>query len=321
MRINLSNAEQMSLFPPETDDIQESTMQVPIGPYSIFDLVHHTLSEFERAVYIAINEHSNWDTGISRALSHERLAELLGVKKCSISQVRRAVRKLIKTGWLSVEAQRKTDGANIYKITHHHCEPEDVPLDKHHRPMKCAVPRGEGSPTRLLEQGKIKWREMVYWIVLKVHDSDWTTGIVEMTVAQISKLVRFTTKTICAIPKKLAKAGLLKRLSARFRAGIFQLKPKPYKERRERAEYKGPKPLPLIKGWYYSYNKLWRFHQDTLRLMKCEIDGRWREASMSELLEANPKIHKDFQDYMDAASDAVMEAIRHAHVEFAAAKA
>lgn len=283
---------------PQEDDVleQESTHQVPCGSYSIFDVeISKSVTEFERAVYLVINEHSNWELGISHALSYQKLADLLNVRHRS--QVIRAVKSLIDKGWLRVEAQRKSDGANIYKITHHLCKPEDIPLDRDNRIQKCAVPSGEGSPTRQLEEKKIDWRVMVDWFVKKIN-SDWVTGIVEMTVREANNLVRFSRQTICDNARKMAESGLVRRISAKFRASVFQLIPKPYAERRERAECKGPRPLPKIQGWFYSYNKRWRFHEDTLELMMEEPGGRWRYTNMEELYAINPKIHRAFKEYM-----------------------
>ena len=289
----------------EVSDIQETTHQVPCGKYSIMD-PDLSIPEFNRAVYLLLNQHSNWDTGITHAVSNRDLAKMLNVKYAS--QVNRAIKWLIKNGWVKIEGQRKSDGANLYRLVHHKCAPEEVPLDKDNRPQKCAVPMGRGSATQLLAEGKITWRVMVDWFVKKVH-SDWITGIVEMTCREANKLLGFGLQTICDNSKTMREVGLLERISEKCQASVFQLFPKPYPKRRERAEYKGKKPLPLIRGWYYSYNRKWRFHSETLSLMKEDFDGKWIHSEMSELLEINPKIYKDFREYMDAYSSTMMEKI------------
>ena len=273
--------------------IQETTMQVPCGRYSIFD-PEMLVPEFCRAVFIVVNEHSNWATGRSHALSYSKLASLLNVKYRS--QVIRAVQYLVDTGWLTVVGTRKSDGANIYQIMHHKCEPDQVPLDKDNRPQKCAVPRGEGSPTQLLSDGKIGWREMVVWVVKKVH-SNWVTGIVEMTARQAGKFMRFAWGTISKCRKTMCEIGLLEKLSAKFRASKHALIPSPYPDRHPRLEDDGQQGLPLIKGWYYSFNFKWRFHRETFRLQCRELGRKWRDASDTELMRVNPKIHADFLDY------------------------
>ena len=280
----------------QVPDVQVSTQQVPIGPHSIFDSPEE-LTEFERACYLVMNEHSNWDTGITHALSYKRLANLLNVKHRS--QVIRAVQSLINKGWVRVEAQRKSDKANIYKLTHHQCEPEDVPLDADNRPKKCAVPRGDGSASRLVAEGKLDWRAMVQWFVKKVN-SNWVTGIVQMTVREAGNLLNFSLQTICDNVKKLTDCSLLERRSQKNQASEFQLYPKPYPDRKERTEYMWDKqPLPLIEDWYYSFNKRWRFHRETLMLQMQDEIGKWRDSSMSILMDINLKIYRDFREYMD----------------------
>ncbi|MCG9133144.1 hypothetical protein J5I95_15815, partial [Candidatus Poribacteria bacterium] len=268
------------------------------GAFSIFDLSCHDLHEFPRAVYLIINEHSNWDTGISHALSYRCLGQLLNV---DMRSVKRGVKELIASGFLKKRGRCSKTGSNIYQVIHHKCGPEEVPLDKDGRPQKCAVPRGEGSPSAFLEAGKIHWRDFMYWIVKKIH-SDWTDGTARLTLDQLCKLLRFGRQQLCNIGKKLRGLGLMKRLSAKFRAGVDQLFPGPYPKRRRRSDYKGPKPLRCIKGWYYSHNKLWKFHEDTQRLMMKETDGRWRDSNMEELYNLNAAIHRDFHDYMSVTS-------------------
>ena len=292
-------------------EIQKSTMQVPCGIYSIFDLSCHSLSEFARITYLVINEHSNWDTGISHALSYGRLAKLLGVKHKL--QVIRAVKELIAAGFLKKKGRKNSTGENIYQVVHHNCPPGEVPLDKHGRPQKCAIPNGAGSPLTLLAEGLITWREAMFWIIRKIF-SDWTSGTSNMTVREMNKHIRLSIKSICSIPKRLIEKGLLERLSANFRRTIFKLFPMPYPERRERAEYKGKRPLALIGNFYYSHNKRWRFHKETLRLMvKEEGTRKWRDASSTELYRANPAIHRDFTEYMDMCSSVDFAALKQSY--------
>jgi len=277
-------------------EIQVSTHQVPCGQHSIFDR-DYDVTEFERAVYLIINYHSHWDGGYSHALSYRMIADKLGVKHRS--QVVRAVKSLIAKGWLSIDRQRLTDGANIYKITHHNCLPEQVPLDADQRPQKCAIPHGEGSAVVLVEEGKLSWRAMVQWFVSKIF-SDWRTGIVQMSIRMANDLMSFCMQTICDNAKKLTQIGLFKRLSARNAMSEYQIYPQPYPEKHERqARQWYEKPLPLINGYYYAYNRRWRFSRENLRVQMEDVCGKWRYASMSELLEINPQIHRAFTEYID----------------------
>ena len=292
---------------PVIPEIQETTHQVPCGEHSIFD-PDQKVPAFEKALYLKVNEHSNWESGVSHALSLRRLAKLLNVK--SHSQAHRGLQWLIENGWLEFAGKRKSDGAYFYKIIHHKCAPEDTPVDRDGRPQKCAVPTGAGSPSHLLADGKINWRIFVDWTVRKIH-SCWTSGIVTMAVPEACKLIRFTANTIAQNAKKMMELGLLERLSEKFRLSEYQMFPKPYPERRNRLPSAQiiPKPMKLIKDWYYSHNKLWRFHRKSFRVQLCEHDGRWRESNLQELSSINPSIHQDFLEYMHH--------IREAHRSFA----
>ncbi len=133
-------------------EIQETTYQVPCGEHSIFD-PEQKVPAYEKALYLVVNEYSDWETGISHALSLRKLAGLTNVN-CH-SQVHRGLRWLIENGWLIVEGKRKSDGAYFYRVIQHKCDPQDTPVDKDGRPQKCAVPRGKGSPSQLLADGEI----------------------------------------------------------------------------------------------------------------------------------------------------------------------
>ena len=291
--------EQLSLFDNVTLGIQESTMQVPCGAYSILDPAMK-VPGFNKAVYLIMNWKSGWEYGITHAISNSTIAKWLGVK-CK-SQVNRSIKWLIKQGWVEVEGKRKSDGAFFYKLTHHNCEPDEVPLDKHNLPKKCAVPMGAGSAFEKVGQGHINWRVLVQWVVSKIR-SCWETGTLFMTVKEAIREVRFTTKTIIANTKAMIENNLLVKKSANYRAGEYEIKPSPYPERRTRQldGHKVPGALPYIEGWYYSYNKQWRFQRDTHRLqMKPHELDKWRDASIYELERINPKIHRDFLSSMDA---------------------
>ena len=174
---------------PDVPEFQVSTMQVPFGRYSIFDLSCHDLSGFDMSVYMVVNWRSNWDTGVSHALSYREIANHLGVRHRS--QVGRSLKRLIACGFLKKLSKRQSDGATVYQVIHHKCDPADVPLDKDGRPLKCAVPIGSGSPMDLMKSGKLSWRLMLQWITQKVQASDWVSGIASMVRREFLKLIRF----------------------------------------------------------------------------------------------------------------------------------
>ncbi|MYB66043.1 hypothetical protein F4X73_15235 [Candidatus Poribacteria bacterium] len=280
----------------EVPEIQETTHQVPCGKHSIFD-PDEKVPGFVRVVYLQMNEHSNWESGVTHALSLRHLAKSVNVK--NHSQVHRALQWLIENGWILVKGKRKSDGAYFYQIVHHKCDPQDVPVDRDGRPQKCAVPTGPGSPSQLLAEGKITWRVFLDWTVRKIH-SCWTSGIAKMAVRDTAKLAKLSVKTIAKNAKKMMEIGLLKRLSPKFRLSEYQMFPKPYTNRRERTPEPcaSKKAMKCINGWYYSYNGLWRFHKQTFHIKMQEHGGRWRDSNSEELANINRSIYKDFCQYM-----------------------
>ena len=283
---------QLGMFDNVALGIQESTAQVPCGDHSMAD-PSLQISEFTRSVYWVINHKSNWHRGESHALSCAKIAKILGVK--SKSQVHRAIKWLCENGWLSVMGKRGKDGAFFYKVTHHNCDVDEIPLDKHQEPLKCAVPSGVNSPFDLLEKGLITWRVFNQAITNKIN-SDWITGVLSSTLRETKRFLKFGMKTISENVKTMLAVGLLKRTGQ----SEYEIKPSPYPKRRKRQLEAELPYLPLIKGWYYSFNKLWRFNKESFLLQKKELGGKWRDASMHELQTVNAKIHFAFTDAMHA---------------------
>ena len=289
---NLSDSSlQIPLLPPEDSvvpEIQESTHQVPFGENSIFDS-QYKVPGFKRAVYLKINEMSNWDTGESRYISLRSLAKSLNVK--SHAQVHEALKWLIDHGWLSV-LDIRDDGTYRYQVIHYQ---EETPLDKDGRPRKCAMPLGKGSVSQLLSDGEIQWRVYLDWMTRKVY-SCWETGYLALTVHEAYKLIPFTFKTLKENVEKMSEIGLIKRLSANFRASEYQLFPKPYPKRKKRKKEVGLRQLREKKGWIHSFNDLWKFNRETFDIMMKTFDGMWRYSNLEELYQINKHIHRDFSN-------------------------
>ncbi|RKU22874.1 hypothetical protein C6503_03675 [Candidatus Poribacteria bacterium] len=208
-------------------EIQQSTFQVPCGEHSLIEALKTRvvwMSAF--ALYMVLVYRSNWQTGLSHALSYTELAKLLGMK---VSRVKQAMKWLVDNGWV-IKNHRGPNKANTYQLIHHICEPHQVPDDPDRLPKMCAMPRAEGSPMELMFAGEITWKQMVIWYIKK-YISDWTTGEVEATYAKILEYVRFSCSTICEALKTFKKLGLLKRISKAFCSGEYQLFPKPYEKR------------------------------------------------------------------------------------------
>ena len=293
----------MTLDLPVTADIQTSTMQVPIGPHSIFDaLQQREVTQAEACLYLYWNEHSNWESGKTHALSHTDAAKFLGMKR---SQVVALSNSLAEKEWC-IKNRREGNRANTYKVIHHKCEPHETPLDKDGRPKKCAVPRGAGSPSEKLEKGIITWKQWLYFIISKV-ESDWVSGVVSMTVKQACRLMRASAQTVCDMRKALEKVGLVERLSKRYTAFTAQLYPKPYPNRRSRRR-ENPKGMRCDGEFYYSFNERWRLSREDYSIhTRLEGTEKWRHANERELEEANKKIYRDFMklrknlEHIDAA--------------------
>ena len=288
---------QLSLF--GVADIQGSTCQVPVGAHSILsEYGERNVKSLATAVYLYINENSNWETGQSHALSYTRIAKDMRIGR---SQVIDAINALVADGWLEKNIRNdkgRQNTANTYRVTHHNCEPEQIPLDKDGCAKKCAMPRGVGSPTELLRDGHISWQEWLYCHVLKAN-SNWTTGVVEMTIKQAKALMRFSVKKICAFRKSLERVGLLETLSKPFRAWIAQLRPAPYKHRRKR-RFENPKGMPFDGTFYTSFNGQWRVSREDGHIeTRIEGTSKWRYANEFELETAHFKIYTDFKVIID----------------------
>ena len=85
--------------------------------------------------------------------------------------IRKALGRL--ENWLTV-LKTGTQGI-IYQMRHHNCGEDDVPRDAYGKPLKFAVPYGEGGPIERMNAGDISWKAALIWIVLKFH-SDLEDG-------------------------------------------------------------------------------------------------------------------------------------------------
>lgn len=286
------NFMQLNMF--GVSEVQTSTMQVPVGSHSIFDaLEFREVSPADATVYLKINEFSNWETGNSHSLSYTTLSKLLRMPR---SQVIASVKSLIAKGWLEKNVRNTTahtsqNVSNTYRVVHHKCDPLEVPRDKDGLPKKCAMPRGEGSPSEMLEHGRISWRDFLYWVVSKV-ESNWTTGVVELTISQVRRILRFSRKMVSQIRKRLGLVGLLEQLSSKCRAFVGQLYPKPYDKRHKRRR-ENPKGMRCDAKFYYSFNERWKISREDGTIYAKE-GSQWRFANEYELESKNKKIYADF---------------------------
>ena len=199
---------------------QKSTFQVPCGEHSIFyALKDREVTPFQSVVYFILTYYSNWETGKTHGMSYTRISELLHVKR---PRVIAAIDGLIENGWLEKKVRNKIASAkynqqtaNTYRLIHHKCEPEEVPLDEDGCPKKCAMPRGEGAAVERMFAGEISWQACLYWHVAKLL-SNWTSGVVEFTIKTAREWTCIGRDRLYKIRKKLSEIGLLERLSKKF---------------------------------------------------------------------------------------------------------
>ena len=286
-------------------ETQKDTMQVPFQIFSMLDaLMEGTEKAFDAAIYQCYNAFSHWDFGKSHSKSIREVGSLFSV---SPQYVQQALSRLTNKWMKRLSGRFKT---SKFELKHHLCEEELVPLDRDGRPAKCAMPRGYGGLFERLLAGDISWKSLLIWMLLKIH-SDFTTGITEpVSIAQLCKWTRFGTTTVCDCIKELEWAGMLGKLERRPQeAQSYQLYPKPYPERRERA----PEAEQTFRGmriegnWRYSFNEEWRIDVETGDIQyRPEKRGTFRPASDYEKYNIMPKrMKEDFEMVLRIHSDMV----------------
>ena len=285
-------------------EYQESTLQLPFGNFSIFsDLEANRVSPLEAMVTLTLCYRSNWSTGLTWQTSSRQLSDLLHL---SHRYVRDALTKA--TDWIQRRTAPKGNVAGTFQLTHHRCDPLLVPRDKDNRPCSFAVPRGAGGIFERLFAGDIDWKATLVWLMLKLH-SDWRTGITDkMSMERLAKWTGFGKKTVCDAIKTLQAAGMLERVSEKWECSVFQLYPKPYKNRAARrqaerqAEKAEQREMRADGEWRYSFNELYR-----LNVMTTEIQIRpvkncvhWKPIKDRERHRIPKAIRKAFNKTLEA---------------------
>lgn len=275
---------------------QEDTMQVPRGRYSILsELWHRNVTAAEAVVYLALNHQSYWDTGLTWCIATRELARSLGVGM-SVRYCRSVLASLENKGWivcLPLEKKRRR-----YKLVHHQCDAEDVPVDNDGKPLKFAVSRGIGGPFERLEAGNISWKACLLWVVYKLH-SDWNTGITEAySIDVLAKLCRVKRNTVCDLLKELENAEMLHRLSAARQRSMFQLYPMPdpvsMKRRKQKPTFTKAYDVTTDGVYWYSDNRQYRCHRETLVIERRQGKGKWSALRDRERWTMPAAIQRDF---------------------------
>lgn len=281
----------------------ETTFQVPFGSCSaLSELLLGNLSAIESCILTLLNYRSNYVSGETWRSSVRQLAKLLGI---SVRYLRATLSELLSNGWIERLSIGRNTGSR-YRVTHHNCDRDDVPTDKNGNPSKFAVPRGVGGVFERLFAGDISWKSAVIWLVLKLQ-SDWQTGRTKaMSIAQLSKWVGMSPQTVSDCLKQLKKAGLLKRLSKKHEAGVYQLYPKPggkpkpvYRPRLSKKVQTATDQMMRAEGdWRYSFNELWRINVESgqIQRRKSKRFGLWRNISDHQRYTQMPKsMRADFE--------------------------
>lgn len=275
---------------------RESTFPIPFGASSALSALNlGQLTTFEYSLYSALNYRSNHRSGKTHCLSYRKLA---GILHTSVRYIRTTIKSLIAKGFVKTISMGVT--GTRYQLVHHKCSRDEIPTDKNGYPCKFSVARGLGSPDERMEFGDISHKSKTLWEYLS-YRSDWKTGITDaLSIKLLAKLLKMGKDTITACIKELTKAGLLKRLSKKHVAGVYQLypksknKPKPRYRPKHDDESGGDREMRCDGNWRLSYNELWRVNVETcdIQTRKSRRFGRWRDLTLGDSI---PKaIQRDF---------------------------
>ena len=289
-------------------EFETDTMPVPRGHTSVlWELRDGNLTAAEAMIYLCMNHGSTWASGATWPLSGRYLSKLIGTGM-SLRHVRSTFAKLSDKGWIETIDADNPSG-NRYRLRHHLCDYEDVPVDKDGKPLTFAVPRGPGGPLERCFEGDISWKAALGWISLKLR-SNWKTH--ENTAGQtekaklidLSKRIRISLRNYQKIIDELTQAGMLERLSPKSQDAIFQLYPKPF------PKTTGPEPKRIRQTYvrgvaiktddtdhWYSNNMQYRCPLDDYQAVeRVQRDGTWKRVSDYHKYQVMPKsILEDFE--------------------------
>ena len=149
-------------------EFEADTMQVPRGHSSVlWELRDGNLTAAQAIVYLFLNHGSSWNSGASWGMSGNYLSRILG-RGMSRSYVVKNTASLNDKGWIQSIKEDSPSGYK-YRLRHHLCDYEDIPVDRDGKPLKFAVPRGAGGPIERCMDGDISWKAALAWISLKVE--------------------------------------------------------------------------------------------------------------------------------------------------------
>lgn len=274
-------------------EYEEKSMQVPFGRFSILsELWHGHVTAAESVVFLSLNHRSIWDPGLTWYIATRELARSLDMK---LRYCRWVLENLKQKDWI-VPLQQQKNGRR-YKLVHHNCDTEEVPVGKDGKPLKFAVPFGTGGPFERLEAGDISWKACLLWIIHKRH-SDWNTGITDpSTLTLLAKFCKMKRNTICNLHKELESADMIRRLSAPKQKSVFQLYPMPHpKPKKTQRKFIKVRDVPTDGIHWYSDNRQYRRNRETLLIERRRGKGKWSPISDDERYNEMPQaILRDFE--------------------------
>ena len=224
--------------------------------------------------------------------------------RMSRSYVQKTAASLNDKGWIETIDEDNPLGYR-YRLRHHLCDPEEVPVDRDGKPLKFAVPRGTGGPLERCFDGDISWKAALAWISLKLK-SNWkasedTAGQTEAaTLLELSKRIRISLPTYQKLITELTVAGMLERLTPKSQAAVFQLYPKPFpKPVQPRAEIRersvDGKIIKSDGEYMYANNYQYRCNMESGDVEKRQRGGTWKRVSDYHKYQEMPQaIRRDF---------------------------
>ena len=285
-------------------EFDADTMQVPRGPSSVlWELRDGNLTAAEAMIYLFLNHGSTWNSGATWSMSGPYLSKFLG-KGMSRRYVRKSLANLSDKGWIETVNAENPSG-HQYRLRHHLCDYEDVPVDRDGKPLKFAVPRGAGGPLERCGEGDISWKAALAWISLKLC-SNWkahedTAGQTESaTLLELASRIRISLPTYQKLITELTQAGMLERLTPKTQPAIFQLYPKPFpKPVQPRAEIREKSvDGKIIKSdgeYMYANNYQYRCHMESGDVERRQRGGTWKKVSDFHKYQEMPQaIRRDF---------------------------
>ena len=295
-------------------EFEADTMQVPRGKSSVlWELRDGNITSAEAIILLCLNHGSTWNSGDTWSMSGNYLSKILG-RGMSRRYVRKVLFNLTDKGWIETIDKENPSGYR-YRIRHHLCDPDHVPVDRDGKPLKFAVPRGVGAPLERCFDGNISWKAALAWISLKLR-SNWkanedTSGQTEKaTLLELSKRCRISLPTYQNLITELTQAGMLSRLSPKSQPAIFQLFPKPFPRPdaprpKIRRESVSGKELKTDGEYWYSHTEQYRCSREyPHEIEKRQRGGMWIQISEYEKYQEMPSaILRDFERAIEAKRD------------------